>query len=150
MERHIENNHSEAQKSKLQGLPPTDFPFELLPPGTWEFRQAFEHDWNLLRSPHGYADQRFDQSRIDHMKLLNPKLTHTGKKAWFGYAVYEFSYSKRVVLECPIEGNATYVLSGDWKKMISLTKAEVRQEHAGRSARIFHTVNWLRRVRQAL
>jgi hypothetical protein len=147
---HYENNHSEPVKGNSRGLPDTNFPFELLPAGTWEFRHALEYGYNRLRSPHGYWDQRFDQGRIDSMKLLNPNLTHIGRKAWSGYAVYEFSYSKRVVLECPIEGNATYVLSGDWKKMISLTKAEVRRGHTGRLTRIFHTVNWLSRVRQAL
>jgi len=81
---------------------------------------------------------------------LEPELRYFGAKSWFGYAVYEFSYSSCVVLECPIEGNATYVLSGDWKKMISLTKAELRKEYADRCARIVHKGDWLDRIRREL
>jgi hypothetical protein len=46
MNRHIENFHSGVQSTKAKGLSVSDFPFELLPPGSWEFRQAFERDWN--------------------------------------------------------------------------------------------------------
>jgi hypothetical protein len=84
------------------------------------------------------------------MLSLKPELTHMGKKGWLGYAVYEFSYSNQVVLESPIENNATYVLSGDWKKMVSLTKAEIRKEYRDESERIFHIDGWKLRVRQAL
>jgi hypothetical protein len=70
--------------------------------------------------------------------------------AWLGYAVYEFTFSDRIVLETPIRGNATYVLSGDWQKMIYLSKAELRSEYADRYTKVVHKGRWIQRVRAAL
>jgi hypothetical protein len=44
--------------------------------------------------------------------------------------VFEFGYSRRVVLECPIEGNATYILSGNWKKQVGHSKLYLRTNAA--------------------
>jgi hypothetical protein len=78
-------------------------------------------------------------------------MTYYGKKAWLSYCVYEFSNSTRVVLESPVKGNATYVLSSEWKKMIHLHKAEIRNEYHGKYVRVFHTGDyWLRRVDRAV
>jgi hypothetical protein len=43
---HYENNHSEPVKGNSPGLPDTNFPFELLPAGTWDFRHALEYGYN--------------------------------------------------------------------------------------------------------
>lgn len=151
MKRHIENIHSEKKYLQLQNLSTGSFPFILLPPGTWEFREVLEHYSKRLHSrPHGFVEQAFDWDRIVQIGSLNPKLRHFGVKSWFGYAVYEFSYSDRVVLECPVEGNATYVLSGDWKRMIYRTKAMLRREYAKQCTRIVHKGDWLHRIRMVL
>jgi hypothetical protein len=44
------------------------------------------------------------------MASLGPLRCYIGKDFWSGYVVLEFSASDCVVLECPFEGNATYVL----------------------------------------
>ncbi len=89
-------------------------------------------------------------SRLEKIASLSPVRCYIGKEAWHGYVVFEFKNAGRVVLECPIEGNATYVLSGDWKIMVNHTKAELRQEYANRYTRIVHKGAWLDRIRQAL
>jgi transposase len=66
-----------------------------------------------------------------------------------GYVAFELSNCRGVVLECPLKGNATYVISGeDWYDAISLTKAEVRAEW--RHWKIVHSQKWLRNLKQSL
>ena len=60
------------------------------------------------------------------------------------------SESGRVVLECPVEGNATYVLSGDWKKMVGHSKFYLRTNFSHNYTKIVHKGDWLARVKTAL
>ncbi len=150
MERHLSVLHSKVEDARTAWSPLINFPFELLPPDHGAFLDEFEHIWRRSRPSRSMARPQFDPRRLENMLSLNPKLTYMGKKGWLGYAVYEFTNSSRVILESPIEKNATYVLSGDWKQMISHTKAEIRMEYQRQVTRIFHTDSWRDRVRQAL
>lgn len=151
MELHITNNHSKEKAEHLPDMPSTQFPFVVLPAGHWNFREVFDYyRRNSVSHPHRFFEQVFDWNRIEQLAKLEPNLRHFGVKAWFGYAVYEFSYSHRVVLECPIEGNATYIISGDWKEMIHKTKAELRSKYANQCTRVVHVGDWLDRVSEAL
>ena len=49
--------------------------------------------------------------------MLAPLRCYIGNESWDGYVVFEFRDSNSVVLECPFEGNATYILPADWKIM---------------------------------
>lgn len=92
-----------------------------------------------------------DWTRIERLtNELKPTLRSFGVRAWFGYAVYEFPYTKRVVVECPIEGNATYILWDDWQNRVQLTKGELRHKYPGQFRRVFHVGNWINEVRKAL
>src|SRR5882724_5108944 len=55
---------------------------------------------------------------LEQWKKLRPAKCYIGNELWDGYVVFEFGSTKNVVLECPVEGNATYVLSGEWKCMV--------------------------------
>jgi len=135
----------------LPDMPSTQFPFVVLPAGHWNFREVFDYyRRNSVSHPRRFFEQVFDWNRIEQLAKLEPNLRHFGVKAWFGYAVYEFSYSHRVVLECPIEGNATYIISGEWKEMIHKTKAELRSKYANQCTRVVHVGDWLDRVSEAL
>jgi hypothetical protein len=126
-------------------------PFVLLPPGQWDIGQVVEHyrkeSHNL---PAGFGDRKIDWTRLEDIGSLNPARCHIGKESWLGYVVFEFTDTDRVILECPIEGNATYILSGDWKETVYHTKAELRFEFIGRYQRIVHKGDWLLRVCDAL
>ena len=50
----------------------------------------------------------------------------------------------------PWEGNATYVLTGDWKRMVGHSKAYLRQEYPNSYTKVVHKGDWLDRVRYAL
>jgi hypothetical protein len=137
-----------------QGTPPylaQRLPFVLLPPGQWDIGQVVEHYRRVSHSlPACFGNHQIDWTRLEDIGTLNPVRCHIGEESWLGYVVFEFGDTDRVVLECPIEGNATYILSGDWKETVYHTKAEVRCEFAGRHQRIVHKGTWLLRVRNAL
>jgi hypothetical protein len=149
MELHMKNNHAKEQDSQSQHLPTEQFPFILLPPGNWEYQKIFEH--YRKRSQHnGFSEQNFDSDRTRQVNSLNPVLRHFGLKAWFGYGVYEFSYSSRVLLESFVSNNAAYIVSGDWTEMIRISKAELRKEFASSYTKVVHTGEWLTRIDHAL
>jgi hypothetical protein len=100
--------------------------------------------------PASFSGRRIDESRLVKIASLKPVLCYTGKESWYGYVVFTFKNSNRVVLECPVEGNAIYILSANWKELVSRTKAEIRQDHAARYKKVVHKGDWLDRIRQAL
>jgi hypothetical protein len=126
-------------------------PFVLLPPGTWDIQQVVEHYRKVSKSlPAGLSGRKVDWSRLKEIATLKPARCYIGEKSWLGYVVFEFEYSKRVVLECPIEGNATYILSCHWKAMVGYTKAELRHQYSNSYTKVVHKGEWLYRARQAL
>jgi hypothetical protein len=46
--------------------------------------------------------------------------------------------------------DATYVLSGDWKRMVGHSKAYLRLEYRNSYTKVVHNGDWLSRVRYAL
>jgi hypothetical protein len=150
MGQHYNDFHSE-KTLKLPNIRTARHSFIILPPGEeWQFREVFEH-YRKQSDYHSLFGGGLDWSRIDRIvAALNPKLGRVGVESWLGYAVYEFSYTHRVVLECPREGNATYVLWGDWKNMIHLSKGELRSFHPDKHVRLFHTGDWLHKIELAL
>lgn len=92
-----------------------------------------------------------DWTRIEKIQdHLRPRLKSFGVHGWFGYAVYEFPYTDKVVVECPIEGNATYILWGDWQSQVKLSKGELRHRYPGGYARVIHVGDWIDEIRNAL
>ena len=132
-------------------VPTHRLPFILLPPGEWDFRDVVEHYRKASHTfPTGLLGRQIDNSRLEKIASLRPLSCYIGKESWSGYVVFEFSGSNCVVLECPFEGNATYVLWGDWKAMVGHTKAEIRSEFENRYTKIVHKGDWLPRIREAL
>jgi hypothetical protein len=151
MEGHLARHHAPKHLSDAPSAPTDAFPFELLPPGVKEVWLAIERKRKRSRAhPNSLGGRQLDMSRFEQIELLNPVERHVGEKSWWGYVVFEFARTNRVVLECPFEGNAVYILPGDWKRMIRLNKAEIRSEHEDECTRVFHTGNWIARVRKAL
>ena len=98
-----------------------------------------------------FQADRIQIERITQIKKLKPQTAYRGKHKWLGYVVYDFKYTNNVVLECPFEGNAVYILKGsEWKSMIRLTKGEIRDNHQGAYKKVVHKNDWLDRVDLAL
>jgi hypothetical protein len=134
-----------------QEIPVERLPFELLPPGSGETEPIVEYYRREMTSLSlSLRKRQLDESRLTMIMSLKPSKCYIGTERWKGYVLFEFEETAKVVLECPIEDNATYVLSGDWRPMIRQTKRDLRGKHADRCVRIVHTDSWLDRVRQAL
>jgi hypothetical protein len=106
----------------------------------------------LLHSrSHDFWEELDDPERLRRINSLGKvSRRYIGVRGWKGYWVFEFENSKMVVLECPRTGNATYVLRGDWRKMLDHTKAELRSEFRHLSQQIIHKSNWENHVRRAV
>ena len=82
--------------------------------------------------------------------MLAPLRCYIGNESWDGYVVFEFRDSNSVVLKCPFEGNATYILPADWKIMAGHTKDEIRRIFENRYTKVVHKGDWLSRIRVTL
>ena len=136
MDLHFESVHAER------------LPFILLPPGTSDMQHVLDYYRGLSRD--FLAGRRIDWSRLEKIESLGPNRRRIGRDSKIGYVLFEFPYSDRVVLECPIEGNATYILWGDWERMARLTKAEIRRDFPQQHVRVVHRGDWFHRIRRAV
>lgn len=151
MELHFRNCHPPEPPPKPVEFVADRLPFVLLPPGKWDITHVIEHYRKVSHDlPNGFKGRKLDWSRLEEIASLSPVRCHVGKESWLGYVVFEFAYSDRVVLECPFEGNATYILSDDWKSMVGYSKAEIREEFADCYTKVVHKGDWLYRIREAL
>jgi hypothetical protein len=135
------------------GVPVERFSFKLLPPGTWDIEDVIKHyHEEAHRFPADLGCRNIDEGRLWAMRSLNPCKCYVGTESWLGYVVFEFSWSSRVVLECPFEGNAIYVLWGDWKRMVTHTKRYIWSHFPQNYSRIVHRGKgeWLARTRGTL
>ncbi len=117
-------------------------PFRLLPPGAWGIDQILEY---YRTEEQGWlAGRAVDEERLRRIERLNPHQRSVGTTGYQGYVLFEFSWSSAVVLECPVEGNATYILWDDWRGMLQSTKSELCLRPNCR--RIIHTGKFFGRV----
>lgn len=148
------SNADDTPFTSGETVPVRTLSFTLLPPGSWSIDDVISHYKYSARVPgtHSWGGE-IDPMRIEWIKDLDPKTCWVGKELWNGYAVFEFDWTDRVVLECPLKGNATYVLSGDWQSMVGHNKRYLLTHYRRDCTRIVHssrTRKWLREVRDAL
>ncbi|MDQ3522687.1 MAG: hypothetical protein M3434_10180, partial [Gemmatimonadota bacterium] len=102
------------------------------------YREVMSQDW--LKD--------FSQDRLDKMLALPRSNWKKGKEGFFGYIVLMFDHTDRVLLECPVEGNAIYVLNSGEDRLLRMKKQQLRE--SGEAIRIFHTGDWYRRLKDEL
>jgi hypothetical protein len=135
------------------GLPVERFSFKLLPPGTWGMEDVIAYyRREAHRFPADIHDRGIDWTRFESIKSLRPAKCYVGQEQWLGYVAFEFLGSSRVVLECPVTGNATYVLWDDWKRMVTHPKRYIWRHFPQSYRKIVHKEKskWLARTRRAL
>jgi hypothetical protein len=135
-------------RSQLCELPVARLPFRLLPPGNWDIAHVIEHYRRQGDSWSGACELQSD--RLDDLLELRPLKCSVGDQGWRGYILLEFDWSRSAVLECPFEGNATYVLSGDWRGLLTMTKAQLLAQFPEQCTKIVHKGYWIGRVWEAL
>ncbi len=128
-----------------------ELPFELLPPGTWDISHVVEHYRQAAKNPgSAFQGDVIDWGRLEDFRQLGPKTCYVGRGGWHGYVVFTFDKSQNVALECPIRGNATYILSGDWEGVVGYSKRDLRDNCPEFRGRVYHRGTWLRRIRWAI
>ena len=134
-----------------EGIHLRRFAFELLPPGKWDIEMLIKHfEREAAHLPFEINKGDLQPHRLREIKKLEPEECYIGTEGWLGYVVFTFKHSAKVVLECPIEGNATYVLKGNWKPMVRNSKKELRSRYPHRYKKIVHKGDWFSRIRSAL
>ena len=93
---------------------------------------------------------RYDMERIDILLRLRPTTVYLGKEEFDGYLVLYFAQYNMAVLECPIVGNALYLIRGDWQALARRSKAELLHDESGKIQRIIHHGAWTERLTMIL
>jgi hypothetical protein len=135
--------------SAAAGLHVTHLPFELLPAGSWDVQHVIDY-YDRRDTRTWLRGREVDIQRIYALRSLTPIRCYVGSKMWLGYILFEFAWSTSAVLECPLTGNATYVLAGNWRARLGETKQRLRTVFSSETTKVVHKGEWLQRVRQAL
>lgn len=129
-------------------------PFEIFPNKEWGVEDIISQCNSRVKSMN-FSDVSgtvIDVKRIESIGTLNPVDCYLGKNSWSGYVVFTFKKTNNVILECPYEGNATYVIhaADDWKKYIVDSRQYLRENYPKNYTKCVHKGDWLERVEMAL
>jgi hypothetical protein len=128
-------------------VPAGRLPWRLLPPGELSVERLRNHYTTLQhRNPH----VRYDPERIAKAFSLGPERCYIGTDEFDGYVVFTFAGTDRALLECPVYGNAIYVLGPDWRGLSKMSKQELLSGRPRGVDKIVHRGNWFRRAKVAL
>ena len=115
------------------GLPIIDLGWEILPPGFWPYSID---QVNRLFSPLQTDTHR--PERIEHAQALHPFEVGRGRGEFERYLCFRYQFTSRVLLESPDDGNAAYILLGDWRTLSRLSKHELLTRYDSEIIRIIH------------
>lgn len=138
----------EEMENRLSNDSPvfSSLPWKLLPPGKDVFERLESH-FRAFEKGNFSPERPIDYSRLKRIqKSLCPSYVHVGRDGFEGYVVYGFNSTNWVILECPVYGNATYILKDNWQTISRLSKWEARQEHSNQVIVIRHTESWFSRL----
>jgi hypothetical protein len=121
----------------------------VLPSGWWR-HQRFQSLVTAINSRPG--QQSIILERLQYVDSLLPKQAYLGRDRLGSDAYWVFVFDQVVVAECPLWGNAIYVIRGtnDWKELLSKSKRDLLSSASGRVRRILHTGDWKQRLKIAL
>lgn len=134
----------------FQHRPTGRFQWRPLPPGEASPQKVRGHYRERLR--HEGRLDKFDQGRLDQATALPYEewwVPTEGFGGFDAYSIISFSHTDKVLLECPIYGNAAYVIDAEVEVWREMTKQELAD--SGLAEKIPHRgENWPTRVRRAL
>lgn len=120
--------------------------WEVLPPGFWRDRSQVEK----LKSRLGEEKAKLFIERLEHIESLNPLERYEGQSYLGNRLYYVFVFKNSVLAECPLFGNAAYLLKGDkmasWRDTFMQTK---RAALGVGAIRILHMGDWKKRLVEA-
>ena len=67
-----------------------------------------------------------------------------------GYIIFKFDHTQKALMECPIYGNAIYVIGSYWEPWSRMTEQELTAYQSGEVKRIPHQGDGFGKVKQEL
>ena len=121
--------------------------WEILPPGYWPVDES-----SVANFFAGKSSQTLIPSRLFEAKALDPIDVVIGKNEFNEYWCFRFKNNNKVLLESPYEGNAAYILRGDWETLSKKTKWELLNIYSDFCERIIHGLsgNWKHEIKSSL
>jgi hypothetical protein len=126
---------------------PQQLLWRLLPPEKNSFKRILDHFDDLNKQV--WKDE-YDRERLEIAYKLGPSATYIGIDEFEWYIVFYFQSIQLAVLECPLKGNALYLIAGDWQTLSSLSKTALLEHYQGEVTRIIHTGDWRSKLRGLL
>lgn len=141
----IERLKQDIKRKSVNGFIIRNVHWTILPPD----RDQFEE----LRNYYSVYEAAKDDVRIDYDRIkktlgLKPRFIYRGANEFSGYCAYLFSMMNGAVLECPVVGNAIYVIEGDWRQLSKMTKSQLLTNQRERVTRIVHAGDWFFSLRE--
>ncbi len=138
-----------SKKNRLLLKSPNIIPVQKLP---WKF---FPQDqWTVEQIVKEFGKYVSNNEILDETRIwkiydnLNPSDCYIGQDGFNRYIAFCFNWTDKVVLECPIYGNAIYIINGEWKEITKLSKWKARSSHQVTVIR--HSTNWFNRLKNNL
>ena len=120
--------------------------WEILPPGYWPIDES-----SVASLFAGKSSKAIIRERLIAAIALDPFEIVIGKNEFNEYLCFRFMNNK-VLLESPYEGNAAYVLRGDWETLSKKSKWELTNIYSDFCERIIHgpSGNWKYEIKRSL
>lgn len=98
------------------------------------------------------SETKLDMTRIEKIKSLEPNRVYEEKKSddMSDYLMFTFPNTSIAIMECPIVGNALYVIETDWKNWSGKSKKTLQADQSGKITRIPHQGDWFAKVEKIL
>jgi len=124
----------------------------ILPPGKHPFSEIIRYIKQLKKTR--WLNNIVDENRIKTIYRLGSDKTEVivGADEFDGYFIFTFPELKLFVLDCPLYGNAIYIIKGNWKKLKTLSKLSKGEIIKGypNTIRIIHKGEWGKRLSNQL
>jgi hypothetical protein len=138
-------NEGAFVESSNIAIPVIQLDWEVLPEDWWldpEYRKNFSS---------GYMDKfeaKESLERLDFIQSRNPHASYRSKFGGGEIPYYAFEFDECVVAECPMVGNAIYVINDTkiWKRLLQMPKRELRKKHPDKIRKLNHRGNWKERL----
>ena len=121
--------------------------WEFLPPGYWPI-----DDSSVASLFASKSSKAIIRERLIAATALDPFEIVIGKNEFNEYLCFRFRNNNKVLLESPYEGNAAYVLRGDWESLSKITKLQLMNIYSDFCERIIHgpSGNWKHEIKERL
>lgn len=150
-ERTVERMYRKVKRAFEFGatVPTREVHWRFLPPGEVSNEHLFRHYENQQRRN---PNVRYDLDRIRKALSLGPTGRWVEREKFGDYIVFTFPFTSSALMECPIVGNAIYLLHTDPERWSGTPKQQLIAEadRGGEVARIPHQGDWFEKVKREL